>query len=67
MIKNLIVEKSGARYGNWTILNFHKIDSHHDARYWCRCELCGEIYSVKAFTLRNGRSTKCSACARERR
>lgn len=62
-----IDEKPGARYNNWCVLKFHKIDNHHDARWFCRCELCGDVYSVKGYTLRNGQSTKCSICATKRR
>lgn len=63
-----IHEKSGARYNDWTIRQFHKIDSHGDARWWCTCERCGRDYSVKGYTLRNGQSTKCRQCAdKERR
>lgn len=62
-----IDEKLGARYDNWTVLEFHKIDNHNDARWFCKCELCGDIYSVRGFTLRNGQSTKCKRCARRRR
>lgn len=62
-----LVEKPNARYGDWTVLSFHKIDSHSDARWWCRCQLCGHVYSVKGYTLRNGHSTKCAPCALRRR
>lgn len=63
-----ISEHKGNKHGNWTILRFDRIDSHHDARWFCRCEKCGEIHSVKGFTLRNGQSTKCINCAcKERR
>ena len=62
-----INEKIGSRYGSWMVLKFHKISSHGDARWWCRCELCGQIVSVNGFTLRNGTSTKCYDCARRLR
>jgi hypothetical protein len=61
-----IKEKINSHYGNWTVLEFDQIDSHSDARWWCRCEICGEIYSVKGYTLRNGHSTKCLSCAKRR-
>lgn len=67
MGKNIIYEETGKRYGNWNVLEFHKIDKHRDARYWCQCEICGEIYSVKGYTLRNGQSTKCRPCAKRMR
>lgn len=62
-MRELIEEMPESHYGFWTVLGFHKVDKHGDARWFCRCELCGEIYSVKGFTLRNGRSTKCRPCA----
>ena len=61
-----IKEKVNSHYGNWTVLKFHKIDNHSDARWWCKCELCERIYSVRGFTLRNGQSTKCKKCVRRR-
>lgn len=65
-MKKIIQEKSNEHYCFWTVLSFHKIDKHGDARWFCRCEICGDIYSVKGFTLRNGQSTKCKKCARRR-
>lgn len=58
-----IDEKPGTIYKHWKVLGFHKIDSHGDARFWCRCSLCDEVYSVKGYTLRNEQSTKCRCCA----
>lgn len=63
----LIKEESNAHYGYWTVLKFHKISPHGDARWWCRCELCGQMTSVNGFSLRNGTSTKCRDCARRLR
>ena len=62
----IIYEKPGAKYGNWTVIKFHKIDSHGDARWWCKCNMCGEIFSVRGFSLRNGKSTKWYQCSRKR-
>lgn len=66
-MRTIIDEKIGQSYSYWTILGFHKIDKHGDARWWCKCELCGNKYSIKGFTLRNGQSTKCSSCAKRKR
>lgn len=63
----LIKEKPNTKYGNWVVLKFHKISPHGDARWFCKCELCSNVYSVDGFTLRNGRSTKCKCCARRLR
>lgn len=62
-----IKEKRGNRYGYWRVLAFHKIDRHNDARWRCECTLCGNIYSVKGYALRNGQSTKCVSCAARKR
>jgi len=59
----MINERPGKTYGNWTVLKFDKVDLYGDARWFCRCEICGEIRSVKGYTLRNGTSTKCRRCA----
>lgn len=61
-----INEKPGARYGYWMVLKYHRIDEHSDARWWCKCELCGDIYSVRGFQLRNNKSTKCWNCSKRR-
>lgn len=62
-MKPFIKEIPGTRYGFWRVLKFHKIDTHNDARWWCRCEKCGKTYSVRGFAMRNGTTTKCKACA----
>lgn len=59
----LIKEKAGAQYGNWTVIKFHMIDGHGDARRWCKCGLCGDVYSVRGFALRNRTTSKCKPCA----
>lgn len=57
-----IEEKPGTIYGHWEIIKFHKIDNHGDARWWCRCLLCNQAYSVRGYTLRNGQSSHCCEC-----
>lgn len=66
-MKLIIIEKPDERHGFWNVISFDKIDSHGDARWWCKCSLCGDKYSVRGFTLRNGQSTKCRNCARRMR
>lgn len=62
------IEKLGTQYGSWIVLKFDKIDPNHGAaRWWCKCELCRRIYSVRGDALRSGRSTKCKSCARRLR
>lgn len=66
-MSSFIDEKPGTIYVHWKVLRFHKIDSHGDARWWCRCLMCNKIYSVRGYTLRNGQSTKCRRCADKER
>lgn len=66
-MRTKIEEKAGKCHGNWIVLKFDRIDEHDDARWWCQCALCGDIYSVKGYTLRNGHSTKCLPCAKRMR
>lgn len=62
------IEKPNTHYDSWTVLSFDKIDAKHGAaRWWCRCETCGKIFSVRGDALRHGRSTKCKCCARRLR
>lgn len=63
----LIKENAGRKYGFWEVLGPDGIDSHADARWKCRCLLCGEVYSVRGFTLRNGTSHCCKSCANKMR
>ena len=57
-----VKEQSGKKYGYWRVVSFHKIDPHGDARWWCKCESCGHIYSVRGFSLRNGSTKHCRHC-----
>lgn len=60
-----IPEPSGKIYGHWQVICFDRIDSHGDARFWCKCLVCGDTYSVKGYTIRHSYSTKCKACQLE--
>lgn len=62
-MRTVIQEKTEHHYGNWVVIGFDRTDNHGDARWWCRCELCGEIYSIRGFSLRNGTTTMCKPCA----
>lgn len=66
-MRKVILEPKGKLYGEWEVLQFHLVDSHNDARWFCKCRLCGEIYSVRGFALRNGSTHCCIQCARKRR
>lgn len=59
--------RPGEIYGHWEVLSFDRIDSHTDARWKCKCLLCGEVHSVRGFSLRNKTTHSCKQCANKRR
>lgn len=50
-------------FGSWQVINFDSLNSHSDAMWRCRCNLCGRIKTLTAHSLISGRSTKCRSCA----
>lgn len=53
-------------YGYWKVLNFAHSKNGHT--YWnCECTKCGIIRPVDAGTLKNGSSTYCGQCDKEKR
>lgn len=55
------------KFGHWEILNFSHICSHGDACWKCKCDICGNIYSIRSDSLQSGRSTKCRKCGCRRK
>lgn len=55
-----IKEKPGTMYGDFKIIEFKCIDSHHDAIWFVKCSHCGKIHAVRGWTLRNGKTRKCN-------
>lgn len=53
---------SGARFGDWLVLERGEDGPHRAARWFCRCS-CGSEVLVLVGNLRSGVSTKCRSCA----
>lgn len=54
----------GKKFGYWKVLNFSHICEYGDAKWTCRCEICGRMYAVRLDSLQSGRSTKCKKCCK---
>ena len=67
MMGKIIYEPKDKMFGMWKIIRFSYVDSHHDAGFLCECTNCGEIYLVRGFALRNGKTNKCKSCAAKMR
>lgn len=53
-----VKDRTGEKWGKWTVLRFDYVDGWHGARFICRCE-CGAERSVLAKSLREGHSKSC--------
>lgn len=52
-----VIDISGKKYGNWTVLSYDK--TQKSVTYWsCVC-ICGKKKSIAGKSLREGRSTSC--------
>lgn len=51
-------------FGNWTVIerDYHPSSKQHSTFWFCRCELCGQIYSVSRDSLVRGTSQCCNSC-----
>ena len=61
-MSSIIFEEPGTIYGSWKVISYDKVDKKHNAMFLCECTECGNIYSVRGFTLRNGHSKHCVRC-----
>ena len=59
---NRCIDLTGHVFGKWTVIEFHSLGKHREARWLCRCD-CGTERPVFAHTLRGGTSTGCRNCA----
>lgn len=57
---------TGLKIGFWDVLekDNEKSKEKHQSYWKCRCNLCGNIYSVRGSSLNNGKSQKCGICSR---
>ena len=55
-------------FGNWTVIkrDYHPTSRQHSAFWFCKCEICGNIYSVSRDSLVNGKSECCNKCKGEK-
>ena len=57
---------TGLKIGFWDVLekDNEKSKEKHQSYWKCRCNLCGNIYSVRGSSLINGNCQKCGICSR---
>ena len=60
--------QQGMTFGNWTVIkrDYHPTSRQHSAFWFCKCEICGNIYSVSRDSLVNGKSECCNKCKGEK-
>lgn len=58
--------EKGSRIGFWELIekDEEKSKKSHNSYWKCKCHLCGNIYSVRASSLKNGKTKKCGICSR---
>lgn len=56
-----IKNEKGKKYHYWEVLGFCDMKGKN-ARWWCRCTNCGNIYPVFGFAMRSGKSKHCRYC-----
>lgn len=56
-----IKDETGNKYDYWKVLRFHDVYKGN-ARWLCKCTLCGNTYIRYGFALRAGKTTKCNHC-----
>lgn len=54
----------GMTFGDWTVIerDYHPTSKQHSTFWFCKCEICGEIYSVSRDSLVKGSSSCCNHC-----
>ena len=52
-------------FGYWDVIEKDvELSKAKNISYWkCKCQLCGQVYSVRGTALNTGKSTKCSHCS----
>lgn len=60
--------KKDMKFGNWTVIerDYNPTSKQHSTFWFCRCELCGNIYSVSRDSLVKGLSSCCNHCKGEK-
>ncbi len=59
------LQLAGKTFGYWDVLEKDvTLSEQSHMSYWkCKCQLCGNIYSVRGTALNTGKSTKCQHCS----
>ena len=60
--------QAGMRFGDWEVIerDYNPISKQHSTFWFCKCHLCGEIYSVSRDSLVKGKSSCCNHCKGEK-
>ena len=58
----------GMRFGDWEVIerDYNPTSKQHSTFWFCKCNLCGNIYSVSRDSLVNGKSECCNKCKGEK-
>lgn len=56
------------QFGNWTVIerDYNPTSKQHSTFWFCKCGLCGEVYSVSRDSLVKGQSGCCNKCKGEK-
>lgn len=60
--------QTGMRFGDWEVIerDYNPTSKQHSTFWFCKCHLCGKIYSVSRDGLVNGKSSCCNHCKGEK-
>ena len=64
MVKSVLIDISGQRFGRWVAVSRDVGKQHQSARWLCRCD-CGNTKSVPSKVLRDGISKSCGCLMME--
>ena len=60
--------QAGMRFGEWEVIerDYHPTSKQHSTFWFCKCHLCGKVYSVSRDSLINKKSECCNHCKGEK-
>lgn len=64
-MKGKKIDLNGMRFGSWLVLGYGAKDAYGNTKWDCVCD-CGVTSSVRSAELRNGNSTGCKKCQRDK-
>ena len=58
----------GMKFGDWEVIerDYNPTSKQHSTFWFCKCHLCGKVYSVSRDGLVNGKSSCCNHCKGEK-